>query len=77
MLDLGGNFKSGLVSKKCRKCQMEDETQEHLLECVKLSDNGLVVDCPAYDDLFGEKPTTIGKILKEKFEILKTPCAPC
>ena len=77
MLDLGGNFKSGLVSTKCRKCQIEEETQEHLLECVELSDYGLVAECPEYDDLFGAKPTSIGKILMEKFQILKTPCAPC
>ena len=77
MLDLAGNFKSGLVCSKCRKCQIEEETQEHLLECVELSDYGLVAECPEYDDLFGAKPTSIGKILMEKFQILKTPCAPC
>ena len=42
MLDLGGNFRSGLVCTKCRKCQLEEETGggEHLLECEKLTDNG-------------------------------------
>ena len=77
MLDIGGNSKSGLVCNKCRKCQMEEETQEHLLKCVKLSDNGLVADCPEYDDLYGAKPTSIGKILKKKFDTSKIPCAPC
>ena len=77
MLDLKGNFKSGLSDTKCRKCHTEEENQKHLLECPQLSDNGLVAECPAYDDLFGAKPAIIGKILKRKFEIFKTPCAPC
>lgn len=77
MLDLKGNFKSGLAEIKCRKCHMEEETQKHLLECPQLSDNGLVAECPAYGDLFSAKPAIIGKILKRKFKKFKTPCAPC
>ena len=37
----------------------------------------IVAECTEYDDLFGAKPTSIGKILMEKFQKLKTPCAPC
>jgi hypothetical protein len=36
MLDLKGNFKTGKLDEKCRKCEKSDETQENLLECSAL-----------------------------------------
>ena len=30
----------------------------------------------SFDDLFGAKPSIIGKILQSKFKLLITPCAP-
>ena len=78
MLDLKGNFKTGMSDRNCRKCEATEETQQHLLDCPALSDSSLVLDSPSYDDLFGAKPSTIGKILQFKFKLLQTisPCAP-
>ena len=78
MLDLRGNFKTGKVERKCRKCEIEEETQQHLLECPALRDNSLVVGRPNYQDLFGAEPSIIGNILKFKFKLLQsvTPGAP-
>ena len=78
MLDLKGNFKTGKLDEKCRKCEKSDETQEHLLECSALSDSSLTLGTPSYNDLFGADPSTIGNILKLKFNLLKsvTPGAP-
>jgi len=76
MLDVKGNFKTGMLDRKCRKCEATDETQQHLLDCPALSDSSLVRGTPSYDDLFGAKPSIIGKILQSKFKLLMTPCAP-
>ena len=76
MLDLKGNFETGMSDRKCRKCEATDETQQHLLDCPALSDSSLVRGTPSYDDLFGAKPSIIGKILQSKFKLLMTPCAP-
>ena len=77
MLDLKGNFKTGMSDRKCRKCEATEETQQHLLDCPSLSDNSVVLGTPSHDDLFGAKPYIIGKILQSKFKLLKiTPCAP-
>ena len=78
MLDLKGNFKTGKLDKKCRKCEQSEETQEHLLDCPALGDSSLVLGSPSYSDLFGADPSNIGHILKYKFKLLKTviPCAP-
>ena len=78
MLDMKGNFKTGQLDKKCRKCETTEETQQHLLDCPALSDSSLVLGSPSYDDLFGADPSTIGKILQFKFKLLQTitPCAP-
>ena len=70
------HFKSGQTDTRCRKCGQEDETQQHLVKCLALSDFSLVDGTPSYDDLFGAKPRTIGLILKHKFKMLITPCAP-
>ena len=80
MLDLKGNFKTGMSDRRCRKCEATEETQQHLLDCTALGDNSLVLGSPRYDDLFGADPSTIGKILQYKFKLLVqqtiTPCAP-
>ena len=78
MLDLKGNFKTGMSDRNCRKCEATEETQQHLLDCPALSDSSLVLGSPSYDDLFGADPSTIGKILQFKFKLLQTttPCAP-
>ena len=42
MLDVKCNYKVGKSDLKCRKCQMFDEDQEHLLKCADLSDNSVL-----------------------------------
>ena len=78
MLDMKGNFKTGKLDKKCRKCETTEETQQHLLDCPALSDSSLVLGSTSYDDLFGADPSTIGKIFQFKFKLLQTitPSAP-
>ena len=76
MLDLKGNFKTGMSDRKCRKCEATEEAQQHLLDCPALRDSSLVLGRPTYDDLFGANPTRIGKILQSKFKLLIKPCAP-
>merc|ERR1712024_41377 len=78
MLDLRGNFKTGMTDRKCRKCEATEETQQRLLDCTALGDSSLVLGTPSYDDLFGAKPAIIGKILQSKLKLLQTitPCSP-
>ena len=66
MMDVKSNFKSGQTGVKCRKCGLEEETQQLLLNCPALADSSLVDGIPRYDDLFGAKPSTIGRLLKHK-----------
>ena len=54
------------------KCEMEEETQLHLLDCQALNDDSLIVAAPTYQDL----PAAMGNILQHKFKLLLTPCAP-
>ena len=80
MLDVRSNFKVGLKSTQCRRCEDAEETQEHLLYCPTLRDGGVVTDVPQYDNLLGEetqKIIIISRILSTKFnKLVKTPCAP-
>ena len=80
MLDLKTNFKLGTAETKCRRCEREEETQEHLLFCPALRDGGVVTHVPQYKDLLGEetqKIIIISRIIASKFnQFVKTPCAP-
>ena len=80
MLDVRSNFKVGLTTTQCRRCEDSEETQEHLLHCPTLRDGGVVTEVPQYDDLLGEetkKIVNISRILSTKFDtFLKTPGAP-
>ena len=80
MLDVKSNFKVGLKTTQCRRCEDSEETQEHLLHCPTLRDGGVVRDVPQYDDLLGEetqKIIIISRILSTKFHTFtKTPGAP-
>ena len=54
---------------------MEEESQKHLLECSKLSNNDVVIgaNIPKYEDLFStemDKVEVIGRILLQKFQLL-------
>ena len=77
MLDLRSNFKVGLSTSQCRRCEDSEETQEH---CPTLRDGGVVTEVPQYDDLLGgetQKLVNISRILSTKYDLfLKTPGAP-
>ena len=79
MVDVKCNYKVGKTDLKCRKCLIVDEDQEHLLNCVALSDNSVISsDIPSYQDLFTNdklKIKSIGQILHAKFILLSKPCA--
>ena len=73
MLDVKSNFKVGLKTTQCRRCEDSEETQEHLLHCPTLRDGTVVTDVPQYDDLLGEETQ---KIIDISRILSKTPCAP-
>ena len=75
MIDVHANFKIGKTDILCRKCQSEDETQQHILVCKALSDNCVldISHIPEYEDLNSENPikiANIGQILINKFKLL-------
>ena len=79
MLDIKGNFKTKEIDILCRKCNIAEELQEHIVVCPGLGDSSVVVEVPKYEEILGQDPTQIsimGRILKYKYELLKTPCAP-
>ena len=79
MLDVKANFKSSESDLSCRKCRKATEDQEHLLNCESLLDLNPVTSPPRYEDIFGveiENITRTGRILKEKYNLFKTPSAP-
>ena len=77
------NFKIGLSDLKCRQCGTEDETQEHLMTCLALSDHSLThQNTPEYSDIFSDDPKKIrivARILQSKLKMLtnnlNNPCA--
>ena len=79
MIDVKDNFKSSEANLTCRKCCKEKETQEHLLSCEALLDLNPVVSTPSYEDILGldtEKISRTGRILTNKYDLFKKPCAP-
>ena len=74
MMDLLDNFKTGKGSLLCRACDADQESQPHLLQCNRLSDNDLTSSLPEYPDLFCDdvqKIANIGRLLKTKHEKFK------
>ena len=79
MLDVKVNFKTSEFDLSCRKCRNATESQEHLLSCEALLDGNIVLNSPHYEDILGvdrEKIIVMGRILIEKYNLLKTPSAP-
>ena len=79
MLDLKTNFKAGAADTTCRRCEREEETQEHLLYCPALSDSSIVQGLPLYSDILEENSTkiaTISRILCDKYKSFLKPSAP-
>merc|ERR1712079_188179 len=74
MVDLLDNFKTGKGSLLCRACDKVQESQSHLLQCNRLSDNDLTSSLPQYQDLFCDdvqKIANMGRLLKTKHEKFK------
>ena len=75
MLPVKCNFKTGQSDLKCRKCDIDDEDQQHLLTCTALEENTLLPysEIPEYEMLFCDDPKKIQileNILKTKFKSL-------
>ena len=73
MLNIYGNFKNGKSDISCRKCNMDEENQKHLLVCPKLCDNSIMANTISYDDLLGfdcNKIEVIFKIFMKRFNLL-------
>ena len=78
MLDLKTNFKVGAAGTKGRRCEGEEETQEHLHHCPALSDFSPVQGVPLYNDILEDstKIATISRILSDKYKSFLKPSAP-
>ena len=78
MLDLKTNFKVRAADTRCRRCQREEEMQEHLLQCSGLSsDSSPVQGVPRYSDMLGENPNKIAvitRILSERYDAPYIEC---
>ena len=77
MIDVKCDFKFGKSDLKCRKCFVQDESQEHLLTCSALVDNEVTQSSqiPQYESLFGDNPKKIKQIstiLNTKFKLLNS-----
>ena len=60
---------------KCRKCEIEDETQKHVFQCPALTYNCVSPhsSIPEYETLFSDDPEKImiiGNILRTKLNLL-------
>ena len=75
MLDVKVNFENNYRDKSCPNCETSDDTQLHLLECVKLIDGTTLTNSiPVYNDLFGEnieKMLEISRLVENKFKTTK------
>ena len=74
MLDLKSNFKIGQNDLNCRRCDKQEESQRHILNCDAIKENCIISnsDIPVYEDLFSTdliKITNIGRIMINNFKI--------
>ena len=54
MLDVRTNFAGGLKDLDCPLCQLEEDRQEHLMDCSRLNaESEIVAAMPKYKELFG------------------------
>ena len=69
MLDLKVNFRGKYNDIVCPCCNLEEDSQQHLLTCTKLSTDGLIVSSlPNYEQLFSEdvaQQVAITRIIKQ------------
>ena len=71
MLDVRANFEGKYKDLMCPACKLVEDTQPHLIECSKLSDDDLVEKLPEYNDLFGddlEPKVNTSRIIRMKFQ---------
>ena len=71
MLDVRANFEGKYKDLMCPACKLVEDTQHHLIECSKLSDDDLVEKLPEYNDLFGddlEPKVNTSRIIRMKFQ---------
>ena len=68
-------YMSGKTLRASTLCEVEADTQQHLLVCEELEVSGAMVDSPPeYENLFAsglDEKLSISRILKEKFKIRK------
>ena len=72
MVDVRANYREKYFVTLCPCCNLEEDSQEHLLSCYKLMERGTIVEqTPTYEDLFcGNlgRQLNISRILKNKFQ---------
>ena len=71
MLDVRKNYEGKYKDLMCPVCNLVEDTQPHLIECLKLSDNDLVDKVPEYNDLFGKDLKTkvkTSRILRRRYQ---------
>ena len=75
MLEVKVNYREKYFLNTCPCCLMEEDTQEHLLYCYILEEEGLLVDNNInYEDIFGsnlERQVNKSRIIKTKFKLRK------
>ena len=71
MVEVRTNYGGSHPDLRCHLCMMEQDTQKHLLECVKLDGVGeLVSVLPEYEDIFSRKlepKVKVSRILIARF----------
>ena len=75
MLEVRKNFEGKHSNTLCPLCEVEPDSQQHLMVCEKLEVSGALVESlPDYEDLFGnelEGKIGIARIMQEKFKLRK------
>ena len=73
MLDVKNTFKTSNSELLCRMCNIDEESQRHLLVCQSLSDSSIIAsNSVVYEDILDihvDKLAIIGRILIQKFKM--------
>ena len=72
MVDVRKNFSGSYPNLNCPLCNLEPDTQEHLLKCEKLdADTDLISSMPEYSDIFSENleaQVLVARIIQSRFK---------
>ena len=72
MIDVRANYRDKYWDTICPCCCLEEDTQEHLLSCHMIDEEGAITDnLPNYQDLFGNNVVMqmqISRILRKRFQ---------